>query len=410
MLVPPNNFGLVEEGLYRCTKLELDNFPFLETLGLRSIVIMDAEKPARHLHVFVETQQVELHVLGGFLFAALEESGEVSGGLVLSPRPQIENDSAKADQWMLIDKHNLIRALDLVFNKGKYPILIVDSTCTFFGVLRKIQKWNFNSILNEYRIFTGSSKSNYYAETFLELVQVELVAYEVERAIAEHAAVIPDQPPMMWRKTLIDSTELSEEIDDNDYTSDFSIEDTSDDDLLSASPQIPANLLKLVERRKQDKGRSPIHSDTDSSPGTSPYVQRGPWSISLSGRRSSQSQAEYRRPSIDLKGRPRTITRLHLLSAVLGSAVGAARRYSFENQGQRARSFRLPDRLLSPLDLNEIKRKYDYAYYNNYNKIPVRFLDVEVIRMKLPQEAKLPYWFIRGRDQWERLCEGKKSV
>lgn len=47
MLVPPENFGIVETGIYRSTKLESENFPFLQTLDLKSIIILDTEKPPR---------------------------------------------------------------------------------------------------------------------------------------------------------------------------------------------------------------------------------------------------------------------------------------------------------------------------------------------------------------------------
>ena len=54
MLVPPENFGIVETGIYRSTKLESENFPFLQTLDLKSIIILDTEKPPRSLSNFLE--------------------------------------------------------------------------------------------------------------------------------------------------------------------------------------------------------------------------------------------------------------------------------------------------------------------------------------------------------------------
>jgi len=38
VLVPPTNFSMVEEGLYRSGFPEPPNFPFLETLNLKSIM------------------------------------------------------------------------------------------------------------------------------------------------------------------------------------------------------------------------------------------------------------------------------------------------------------------------------------------------------------------------------------
>ncbi|KAM9916820.1 hypothetical protein OXX80_013467, partial [Metschnikowia pulcherrima] len=45
MLIPPDNFGMVEPGFYRCSKLEADHLPFLETLQLKSLILLDVAKP-----------------------------------------------------------------------------------------------------------------------------------------------------------------------------------------------------------------------------------------------------------------------------------------------------------------------------------------------------------------------------
>ncbi|PWN39995.1 protein-tyrosine phosphatase [Ceraceosorus guamensis] len=45
MLVPPPNFGLVEDSLYRSGAPDLLNFPFLETLSLKSVIWLAPEEP-----------------------------------------------------------------------------------------------------------------------------------------------------------------------------------------------------------------------------------------------------------------------------------------------------------------------------------------------------------------------------
>jgi tyrosine-protein phosphatase OCA1 len=49
MLVPPNNFGMVEEDLYRSGSPDSINFPFLEMLGLNSLVWLAPEEPSPEL-------------------------------------------------------------------------------------------------------------------------------------------------------------------------------------------------------------------------------------------------------------------------------------------------------------------------------------------------------------------------
>ncbi len=45
MLVPPANFGMVEENLYRSGQPDQINFPFLEKLSLKSVIFLAPEEP-----------------------------------------------------------------------------------------------------------------------------------------------------------------------------------------------------------------------------------------------------------------------------------------------------------------------------------------------------------------------------
>lgn len=45
MLVPPPNFGLVEDSLYRSGAPDVLNLPFIETLGLNSVIWLAPEEP-----------------------------------------------------------------------------------------------------------------------------------------------------------------------------------------------------------------------------------------------------------------------------------------------------------------------------------------------------------------------------
>ena len=47
--IPPQNFGMVEDDLYRCGQPTQLNFPFLEQLQLRKIIWLDPEEPPRVL-------------------------------------------------------------------------------------------------------------------------------------------------------------------------------------------------------------------------------------------------------------------------------------------------------------------------------------------------------------------------
>ncbi|EGW30953.1 uncharacterized protein SPAPADRAFT_141685 [Spathaspora passalidarum NRRL Y-27907] len=491
MLVSPNNFGVVEPGLYRCSKLENDNLPFLSTLNLKSIIILDAEKPSRSINNFIEHNKIELFNLGGLKISDRtrnktddeeeEEEEDLTGteGTTernvrrhsrtrstpgehrgsITEKQSTKNNTIdiislgskrnKTEQWMVIEKNVIIQAFELILNNHKYPMLVVDSTSTLIGILRKIQKWNFNSILNEYRIYMGSSnKNNYFAETFLELIQIELVSYEVsnfnsmkqqqqqQQQLPQHKySKSKDMYQPQPRHSIDLETDLSPTNHmkspylmptsrrdslkppsmhrvsiDEDISDDASVDDMDDldDDLLSASPQIPENLLKFVEERKQDKQMQPTDSDDlVITPGTSPQPGLG-----RSSRNNSFSNdllrgnGVDRRRSVDVK----LVRNVKFRSPMQQQQqqqqpppppIPLQTRSSYEGPSSWSKR-KDSSRTYSPFDIEEVKRQYDFKYYKNLNKYPIVYENVGVLKLKLPKTHKLPDWFVKGRNYWER--------
>lgn len=463
MLVPPDNFGLVEPGIYRSTKLEPENFPFLETLQLKSLVVLDAEKPPRLLKGFIESNNIEIYNLGGLKISnhnhtgansssnkddddndAIETSSSSSKtetGETNSEKNELEpiklSSRSKNDQWMLIERNIIAGAFELLLNKTKHNILLVDSTSTLIGILRKIQKWNFNSIINEYRIYSGNSnKSNYYAENFLELVQTELISYEIDRlnsAIKQQeqqelrTQTLPRQLPTLKlrgvfrnpdfqnsRKNSMDSNQFDDDDNDNESIDDEDI----DDELLSASPQIPANLLKLAEMRNKDnprKGSIDSHESGEDkyTPGTSPnYIRPNRNSSCNVDMMTSASRGSYeRRYSFADKFRSGSITSANqkFRNQSFSTSIPSSRSSIDANPGFMKRlrekedfkSGSIQSRLseISPEEANQIRETYDYKFYKKLDKYS--FQDVSVIKLKLPPDNKLPGWFIKNRNSWE---------
>lgn len=415
MLVPPENFGTVESGIYRSTKLESENFPFLQTLNLRSMVILDTEKPPRSLNNFLEANSsLQFFNLGGMKISNHQHTGIVSKGdqddvdmargtslSLNTPKNFFSSISLnRKDQWMLIEKNIVMKAFEIMFNKKNYPLLIIDSSATLIGVLRRIQKWNFNSILNEYRIYSGmSTKNNYYAETFLELVQVELIAYEHHSTSRRNSR---GNNSMCMRSNSIDTDngDLSETSDVNNFDDDYdAIEDEDDEDLddlddelLSASPQIPANLLKLVEQgnnsnREPKKRLSPVEGKKISHPRSNSYSN----SPSFSGDHFLSARSNRRR------------------SSTQENSFNVYKNLKFRNSHAKSPSGeyistsptlrRKESRNNSQVEFSELT---DFMYYKNLQKYPKTFEHVHVLKIKLPAEYKLPDWFIVCRNAWER--------
>lgn len=63
MLVPPLNFGIVEENLYRCSKLETLNLSFIENLNLKIVVFIMSEDPGRPFKEFMKSRKIEWLVI-----------------------------------------------------------------------------------------------------------------------------------------------------------------------------------------------------------------------------------------------------------------------------------------------------------------------------------------------------------
>lgn len=406
MLVPPDNFGLVEPGIYRCSKLEADHFPFLATLQLKSLVLLDAAKPPRTLKTFLEENNVDLYNLGGLKItnhhhtgtgkdlASLEKSDSLTS-IGVEKKDEIEvilldPHKLKNDSWMLIEFNLIVGAFEILFNKTKHNLLLVDSSLTLVGILRKIQKWNFSSVVNEYRIYTGnSSKSNYSAENFLELVQTELVPYEAKREESERKREDSETPkPMPFKQLPMHRVSLDETNDEDDTASFDDFEDDLDDDLLSASPQIPANLLKLVEQRKIDE---------KASPSTLPDFRRG-------GARNNSVdilQAHQRRKSSVDSRYIRANNNRFRNPSFSASSLSPGCRSSFETNLQLFK--------LGKGKNIEERAEREHKYYKPHmNGVQVK--GVEVIKLRLPAELKLPDWFIRGRNYWEQSSRGGEEL
>ncbi|TPX38325.1 hypothetical protein SmJEL517_g00110 [Synchytrium microbalum] len=150
--IPPLNFGMIEEDLYRSGQPNELNFPFLEKLGLRTVVFLAQEEPTPRFLNFLDDQEIQLHHLG-------------------------LNTSSNA--WDPITEEVVLEALELILDPNNYPMMVMcglgrHRTGTVTGCLRKLQKWNLTSIFEEYRRYAGP-KVRVLNEQFIELFDADLV-------------------------------------------------------------------------------------------------------------------------------------------------------------------------------------------------------------------------------------------
>ncbi|KAF0532949.1 protein-tyrosine phosphatase [Gigaspora margarita] len=81
--------------------------------------------------------------------------------------------------WQPVSEELIKDGLEMVLDIENYPILVmctsgVHETGTFIGCLRRLQNWNFTSIMVEYRSF-ASNKARYVNEQFIELFDMDLI-------------------------------------------------------------------------------------------------------------------------------------------------------------------------------------------------------------------------------------------
>jgi protein tyrosine/serine phosphatase len=157
VLTPPNHFGIVEPGVYRSTMPAAANFPFLKQLGLRHVIILSAATVARGVYSFFEENGI-----------LVSHTGAQSG----------QKDTWKPT-WKPLSEEVIKTSLELLLRAETQPLLICDTSGVervgvVVGCLRRLQNWNLNSVINEYRSFAGR-KTRYTHKQMIEMFDTDLV-------------------------------------------------------------------------------------------------------------------------------------------------------------------------------------------------------------------------------------------
>lgn len=132
-LVAPPNFAAVEiECIYRSGFPQPSNFPFLQTLNLKSIIYLCPEPYPVESHEFLKANNVKLFQFG------------IDGTKEPSASPE----------------NAITEALKVLIDVRNHPVLIhckrgKHRTGCLVGCLRKLQNWCFSSVEDEYKHFAG---------------------------------------------------------------------------------------------------------------------------------------------------------------------------------------------------------------------------------------------------------------
>ncbi|CAG8435392.1 10752_t:CDS:2 [Funneliformis mosseae] len=157
MLTPPEQFGIIEKGVYRSDMLHPSQFSFIKALHLKTVLVLSPEVPTRAVTNFLEDNNIKLVHLGLRVWKFW--------------KPNLG--------WRPVSEELIKDGLEMALDVENYPILVmctsgIHETGTFVGCLRKLQNWNFNSIAAEYRCFAGN-KARYVNEQFIELFDMDLI-------------------------------------------------------------------------------------------------------------------------------------------------------------------------------------------------------------------------------------------
>ncbi|KAK0578959.1 hypothetical protein LWI29_019046 [Acer saccharum] len=149
IFVPPLNFAMVDNGVFRSGFPDSANFSFLQSLGLRSILYLCPEPYPDSMNEFLKANGIRL-----FQFA-------IDGG---------------KEPFVNIPEETIREALQVVLDVRNHPILIhckrgKHRTGCLVGCLRKLQKWCLSSIFDEYQRF-AAAKARVSDQRFMELFDV----------------------------------------------------------------------------------------------------------------------------------------------------------------------------------------------------------------------------------------------
>lgn len=166
-LVPPDNFAMVNSWVYRSSFPKKRHFPFLKTLGLKSVLTLILEEYPEQNTQFLDDNGITFFQFG------------IPGNK--EPFVHIPPDKITAALLTILDRRN--HPMLIHCNKGKHR------TGCLIGCLRKLQQWSLTTIFDEYRRFSFP-KSRSMDQEFIELYSESLVWLQVEKAWLPRWAVL----------------------------------------------------------------------------------------------------------------------------------------------------------------------------------------------------------------------------
>ncbi|CBQ68604.1 related to SIW14-protein involved in actin filament organization [Sporisorium reilianum SRZ2] len=167
-LLPPDNFAMVNSYVYRSSFPKKKHFPFLRTLGLRSVLTLILEEYPETNSTFLDQNGITFFQFG------------IPGNK--EPFVSIPTDKITAALMTIMDRRN--HPILIHCNKGKHR------TGCLIGCLRKLQQWSLTTIFDEYRRFSWP-KSRSMDQEFIELYDERAVWRDIDVRWLPKWSVLP---------------------------------------------------------------------------------------------------------------------------------------------------------------------------------------------------------------------------
>jgi len=157
-IVPPSEFGIVEENVYRTNIISEQNLLFISQLypSIKNVILLSPEAPTRTLQTFLTQNSIHLNHQG------------------------LKTWKEDLD-WKPVSDEMVKEALEFILCANNHPLIImctsgVHETGTVVGCLRRLQHYSLVSVIGEYRQYAGP-RARYSNEQFIELFDVDLVSF-----------------------------------------------------------------------------------------------------------------------------------------------------------------------------------------------------------------------------------------
>ncbi|XP_008229808.1 PREDICTED: probable tyrosine-protein phosphatase At1g05000 isoform X1 [Prunus mume] len=181
LFIPPLNFSMVDNGIFRSGFPESANFSFLQTLGLRSIICLCPEPYPEANVEFLKSNGIKLFQFGieGYKepFVNIPEDTIREALKVVLGTQEINHFALSFIETRITAL--LYAYIYLLFCNAdvrNHPVLIhckrgKHRTGCLVGCLRKLQRWCLTSVFDEYQRF-AAAKARVADQRFMEMFDV----------------------------------------------------------------------------------------------------------------------------------------------------------------------------------------------------------------------------------------------